>query len=169
MKTIVGWATRWSSNNFIFDSSSNYNFKKRDQLLNDLTTRYGMTNMKPVQVDLQLQISNMDGMITTKVSCLDFKQQLLSILCNDDITNLKNLVFKNEPGQDPDFNTDQLNYIHDTEWYKSAYHYYNDKYGYDSNCVICGVIFAIDKTHTDQKGKLCLESVIFSLSIFNAK
>ena len=45
----------------------------------------------------------------------------------------------------------------------TVYYYYNDKYGYDKNRVICGVIFAIDKTHTDQTGKLCLESVNFSL------
>ena len=47
--------------------------------------------------------------------------------------------------------------LHDAEWYKSAYHCYNDKYGYDKKRVICGVIFAIDKTHTDQKGKLYLK------------
>ena len=46
--TIIGWATRWNSNNVIFDSSSSYKFKKRDQLLNDLATRYDMTNMKPM-------------------------------------------------------------------------------------------------------------------------
>ena len=167
--TIIGWATRWNSNNVIFDSSSNYKFKKRDQLLNDLATKNDMTNMKPMQVDLQLQNSTMDSEITTKVSCFDFKQQLLSILRDDNIMNPKNLVFKNEPSEDPDFSGDKLMHIHDAEWYKSAYHYYNDKYGYDNKRVICGVIFAIDKTHTDQKGKLCLESVNFSLSIFNAK
>ena len=43
---IVGWATHWNSNNVIFDSSSNYKFKKHDQLLRDLATRYDMTNMK---------------------------------------------------------------------------------------------------------------------------
>ena len=88
---------------------------------------------------------------------------------DDNIMNTKNLVFKNESGEDPDFNTDQLIHILDAEWYKSAYHYYNGKYGYDKNRVICGTIFAFDKTHTDQKGKLCLESVNISLSIFNAK
>ena len=30
---------------------------------------------------------------------------------------------------------------------------------------MCGVIFAINKTHTDQKGKLCLPLVNFSLSM----
>ena len=81
---------------------------------------------------------------------------------DDNIMNPKNLVFKNEPGEDPDFNTDQLKHIHDAEWYKSAYHYYNDKYGYDNMRVICGMIFAMDKTKTDQKGR-------FSSSIFNTK
>ena len=33
---------------------------------------------------------------------------------------------------------------------------------------ICGVMFAIDETHTDQKGKLYLELVYFFISIFNA-
>ena len=88
----------------------------------------------------------------------------LSILHDDHIMNPKNLVIKNDPGKDPDFNSDKLKHIHDAEWYKSAHHYYNDKYGYDNKHVICGVIFAIDKTHTDQKGKLCLELVIFLLS-----
>ena len=35
--------------------------------------------------------------------------------------------------------------------------------------MICGIILAINKTHTDEKGKLCLESVNFSLSILNTK
>ena len=77
-----------------------------------------------------------------------------------DIMNPKNLVFKYEPGKNPDFTSYKL------KWYKSAYHYYNNKYGYDVNRVICGVIFTIDKTHTDQKGKLFLESVFFLLSAF---
>ena len=66
--TIVGWATCWNSNNVIFDSSSNCKLKKRDQLLRDLAMRNNMTNMKPMQVNLQLQNSNMDSEITTKVS-----------------------------------------------------------------------------------------------------
>ena len=58
----------------------------------------------------------MDTEITTKVSCFDFKQQLLSILRDDNIMNPNNLVFKNEPGEDPDFSSDILKHIHDTEW-----------------------------------------------------
>ena len=82
----------------------------------------------------------MESEITTKVSCFDFKQQLLSILRDDNIINPKNLVFKNEPGEDCDFTSDKLKHIHDTEWYKLSYQYYNNKYGYDKNHVICGVI-----------------------------
>ena len=87
----------------------------------------------------------MDNKITAKVSCFVFKQQLQSILRDDNIMNPKNLVFKNEPGEDPKFNPDKLKYIHDAECYKSAYHYYNDKYGYDNKRVICGVTFTINK------------------------
>ena len=82
----------------------------------------------------------MDSEITAKVLCFDFKQQLLSILRDDNIRNPKNLVFKNDPGEDPNFNTDQLKHIHDAEWYKSAYHHYYDKYGYDNKCVISYVV-----------------------------
>ena len=35
---IVGWATRWDSNNVVFDSGSSYKFNKQVQLLNDLAT-----------------------------------------------------------------------------------------------------------------------------------
>ena len=52
--TIVGWATHWNSNNVIFHSSLNYKYEKCHQLLNDLATRYDMTNMKPMQLSLQL-------------------------------------------------------------------------------------------------------------------
>ena len=92
--------------------------------------------MKHVQVDLQLQNSNTDSDITTKVSSFYFKQQLPSILRNDKIIYPKNLVFKNEPGDDCDFSSDKLKHIHDTKWYKSAYHYYNNKYGHDNKSFV---------------------------------
>ena len=57
--------------------------------------------------------------------------------------------------------------IQDGEWYKKAQLYYDNKYGIDGNRLICGTILTIDKTHTDAKGKLYLEPVNFSLSIFN--
>ena len=119
---------RWNSSDVYFDLASSYKFKKRYQVLNDLTIRYDMISMKPIQHDLQLQNNTMENEITTNVSCFDFKQQLLSMICDEDIMNPKNLVFKNEPGEEPDFDSDKLQHIHDAEWYKSAYQYYNDKY-----------------------------------------
>ena len=108
--TIVGWATHWNPNYVIFDSSSSYKFKKRDRLLHDLVIRYDITNMKPIQVDLQLQNGNMDSEITTKILCFSFKQQVLSFLSDDNIMNPKNPLFKKEPGENPDFNTYGLNF-----------------------------------------------------------
>ena len=62
----------------------------------------------------------MNSEISTKVSCFDFKQQFLSIFYDENIINPKNLVFKNELDEDPDFDSDELKHYHDTEWYKSA-------------------------------------------------
>ena len=63
---------------------------------------------------------------------------------DDNIMNPKNLAFKNDSGKDPDFHSDKLKNIHDNEWHKLAYHYYNDEHGYDRNYIICGEIFAIE-------------------------
>ena len=60
--------------------------------------------------------------ITTRVSCFDFKQQLLSI-SRDEYHESKESCIKNEPGKDPDFGSDKLKHIHDVEWYRSGYHY----------------------------------------------
>ena len=77
--TIVGWATRWNSNKVISDSSSSYKFKKRDQLLRDLAMRYDMTNMKPMQVNLQLQNSTIDSYLLSikKVNYIEFLNMLI--------------------------------------------------------------------------------------------
>ena len=72
----------------------------------------------------------MEGEITIKVSYLDIKQQLLSILCDDNIVNPTNIVFKNEPDEGFDFSIDKLKHIYVAQWYKSASDYNNNKYGY---------------------------------------
>ena len=109
----------------------------------------------------------MDSKITTEKSCFDFKQQLLSMLFVDNIKNPKNHIFKNELDEDPDYYTEKIKYFcrfewYNLAWYKLAYHYNNNKYGYDSNCIICCVIFAIDKTYTDQKGKLTSQTLFIN-------
>lgn len=62
---------------------------------------------------------------------------------------------------------DNISEVQDSMWYQSSCKYFNDKYGEDSSRIVCGIILTIDKTHTDSKGKLCLEPVDFTLSIFN--
>ena len=55
------------------------NSTKQDQQLYTLSSRYGTT---PIQYSLQLQDSMMEIEIVIKILCFDFKQQLLSILCD---------------------------------------------------------------------------------------
>ena len=95
----------------------------------------------------------------------DFKQQLLSLLRDEDLMHPDNLVLE-LPGTKPNFKSEFISEIKDGDWYHCAYNHYNDKLGIDPHRLICGIILTIDKTHTDWKGKLCLEPVQFSLSIF---
>ena len=78
----------------------------------------------------------MDSDKAAKVSSFHSKQELLSILRDDNIMNSDNILFKNNSDDNPEFGSDKLKYIHDSECYKSAYHNYNNKYGYDRNRVI---------------------------------
>ena len=48
--SIMGWATCWSSNKVIFDSSLDYKYKRRGQLLKDLATRCNMTNTGSISI-----------------------------------------------------------------------------------------------------------------------
>ena len=98
-----------------------------------------------------------------KHNIFNSNEQLLSIMRDENIMNPKTLVFKNKLGEDPDFGSDKLKYIHGAEWDLSVCHYYNIEYGYNKNRVIYGVIFAIDKAYTDQEDRLCFKSVKFSL------
>ena len=91
---IVDWAMRRNSNKVICGTSSIYKFKKLDHFLNNLATRYDMTNMKPIQCNLHQHSSNMGTEITTKESCFDFNQQLLSVLHDKNIMNQRILYSK---------------------------------------------------------------------------
>ena len=72
-----------------------------------------------------------------------------------------------EPGVHPRFDDDYISEINQGEWYQNALQYYEKKFGVEKNRVICGIILTVDETHTDSKGKLCLEPVKFSLTLFS--
>ena len=74
--------------------------------------------------------------------------------------NPSNLVLQNLPSETPNINNDVISDINDSDWYTCTYNHYNDILGINFNRVIREIISAIDKTHTDVKGKLCVEGSI---------
>ena len=108
---------------------------------------------------------------TINVTTFDFKQQLLSMLRDDELMDPGNLVLEDPCGSEHDKRmiSNEISEIQDSEWYRCAENYYEKKLGLNPYRVVCGIILTVDKTHTDAKGKLCLEPVQFSLSIFNTE
>ena len=161
---VMRWAIHWNNNKTYFDKNDVYQFQSRNVLMNHLSKLYDMQRMKPTQKTITISDVSND---TVSVTVFDFKQQLLSLLRDKELMNPSNLLLPNVPGETPNINNDIISDINDSDWYNCAYNHYNDILGINHNRVICGIILAIDKTHTDVKGKLCLEGVNFTLSIFN--
>ena len=164
---IMNWAKFWNSSK-VFFNDPNYHFYKRSVVIDRLSKLYNMENMRPSQT--QIQLDDKDGSTTiVNISTFNFQQQLLSLLRDKDLMDPTNLAIDYPLNSKPTFPRTEISEIKDSLWYENAYKYYEDTYGNDPSRLICGIILAIDKTHTDAKGKLCLESVNFSLSIFNTK
>ena len=165
---IINWAKFWNSREIYFMNSSFYTFYKRDVVIRRLSKRYDMDEMKPKTTTVNIST---DSNILRKISVtkFDFQQQVLSLLRDKDLMSPQNLVLDSEPGMIPNFQKDKISEINHSDWYECAYNHFIEQYGPNPNRVICGIILAIDKTHTDSKGKLCLESVNFTLSIFNTE
>ena len=137
-------------------------------VLRNLSKQYDMEHMQPSHIVINLsQDKSIQQNIT--VTTFDFQQQVLSLLRDKDLMSPTNLVLDTEPGTIPQFENDTISEINHSDWYHCAYNHFLEQYGPNPNRVICGIILAIDKTHIDTRGKLCLESVNFSLSIFKTE
>ena len=166
---VMAWASFWNTKKVSFQNTPSYTYYNRDVVIRKLSKRHDMDQMKPIQSKVDLFNLGEDFDQRINVTSFDFQQQVLSLLRDQDLMQPKNLVLDYEPGEKPIFKQEKISEINHSDWYESAYNHYLKIKGYDSHRVICGIVFAIDKTHTDTKGKLCLESVNFTLSIFNTQ
>ena len=173
-KEIMGWAHHYSMKKDCQLFSDSEHVKQRNVALKELQHRRDMKGMGPKVVKVNVGFIE-ENPSYIDVTVFDFKNQLLSILRNDNLMDPKNLIIdetsllgsstSSDICSGPD--VDSITEIKDTDWYKWSNDYYNKKLGVDPNRVICGIILTVDKTHTDAKGKLCLEPVQFSLSILS--
>ena len=172
---VIKWVNKWSSepntNTSVFENGKEM-FVRRDTVIKKLTKQFHLKGLYPREEKIYLtSLSNNEKeKQSLNVSVFDFKYQLLSLLRDKELMSPSNLVLDgSQPGTPPEFNQEYISEINHCEWYKNAYEYYECKFGRDKNRVICGIILTVDKTNTDAKGKLCLEPVKFSLSIFNTE
>ena len=162
-KDMLKWHVHYHSLHLVSPTSEfKSNDYNRDKFISTLENRFDMTHMRPTIQ--QVKITETESI---KVSVFDFKQQLLSILRDKDLMHPSNLVVDKMVSVANGYKSPLISDIQDGEWYLCALKHYNDLYGVDPDRLVCGVILTMDKTHTDWKGKLCLEPVQFTLSIFN--
>ena len=167
---IMKWVQKWSSesgSSSIFDNPDL--FTRRNTVIQSLSTRYQLKGLYPREEKLYLYSPSERKNHSLTISVFDFKDQLLSLLRDKELMSTSNLSLDGpEPGLHPKFD-DYISEINHGEWYQNAIQYYEKKCGPEKNRVICGIILTVDKTHTDSKGKLCLEPVKFSLTLFNTE
>lgn len=164
---IMKWARFWNAQKVFFDDVSRHRFSNRQKVLKELIEENNLHKMRPFQKEVILSDTLFESKVN--VTIFDFKQQLLSLLSDTDLMVSWNLVLPDTKPRHQHNRREFISEINHSDWYHSAHKYYEKEKGTDPNRVICGIIFAIDKTHTDTKGKLCLESVNFTLSIFNTR
>ena len=178
---IMDWALKWSANKqpslyssenktaSVFDEDSITLKKRRKTVLNQLANRFALDGLKPVTKTIELT-DYQKNIVNIEITKFDFKEQLFCLLRDPKLMSPENLVFDgNGPGDPPNFRNRWMSELNHGSWYENAYKYYETKFGSDPTRVICGIILSIDKTHTDVKGKLCLEPVKFSLTLFNTE
>jgi hypothetical protein len=96
----------------------------------------------------------------------NFLEQMYSLLMDNILMQSDNLLFHNDnpfsppPKQDPPV---LHNIKNDGSLYRNAYHKYVKNPSLD---LLCGLIFFIDSTHLSVNGRLILEPVTMTLSIF---
>ena len=107
---VIQWAMHWNNNNTYFDKNDVYQF----QSYNIFFKLYDMQCMKPTQKTIAISNTSND---TVAVKLFDFKQQLLSLLRDEELMNLSNLVPTNLPDKTPNIKNDITSDFDDSNWY----------------------------------------------------
>ncbi|NJO65564.1 MAG: hypothetical protein HC836_47990 [Richelia sp. RM2_1_2] len=123
------------------------------------------TNLRPL-TPTAIQLTLPNAKTTVNIITHDIGVSIYSLLSDKSIMQEKNLIFKDNPLEDPFARESNpcINDINDGQCYIEAYRRYCQD---PSKDVLCPLIFFIDKTHVDVRGNQTLEPVSFTLGIFN--
>ena len=138
----------------VFDS----HFTTQGCLIEKLNTRYDAHSTAPIVKTIQLESGNV-----IKVVTFDFLEMLRSLLTDPQCMSDGNLTFPDNdplkcPRKDP-----VRNELHTGLWYKDAW----KRRCTNENDFLLAIPIFIDSSNTDVFGKLKIEPVQFTLSIFN--
>ena len=169
--------------NWVNDLADNGTFKTggkiptRDKILKNLAERYNMKGIYPKETPLTLPNAGS----TINVNTFSFTHTLASLLNDPDLMKDDNFAFPdpNDPFSAPEKWTDDK---HSPEYQRQKSRKVGDLVGgrwyartYHARCdaskkeILCPIIIFVDKTHSDVKGRLTQELVMYTLGIFNQK
>jgi len=165
---IQKWA-RESYQKYDYNVATTTNNVSREYLLKKVSEKYGLKDTEPYPTDLVLRGTK------TKIKLVKKKlvPQIVSMLANENLMAEKNLLVNKDTGSlfgpppepSADFLYDDVN---TGSVYRSAYKELCEKQYPDGiPRILLALILFADGTHTDFFGRLCLEPVTFTLSIFN--
>ena len=159
-KDIWEWARKWSLRDVDFSNSCN-----RKTVLKNLKERYGHKDICEPKIETTLLPALQEPATVVR---FDFLEQVYSLLSDTELMKDDNLLFRdNSPFTPPPHNispTEHLSDINDGKLYKDAYKKYILN---PQREVLCPLILFIDKTFVDQKSRLTLEPLAFTLGIFD--
>jgi hypothetical protein len=139
---------------------------KRTPLLRELTKRFNLGGLKPIQTSVWLPNAGVHLNVTTH----DAQEAIVSLLMDPELMKDENLLFFN---QDNPFAPPAAGPLPEDHLFADINTGQDMRDGYNFHCKIRGrdilvpIMFFIDKTHTDLHGNLCQEPVSFTLGILN--
>ena len=171
---ITGWV-KDNADNGTFNSGGK--LPTRDKILKNLANRYHMKGLKPKEDELILPNAG----CKIKVNTFSFTETLKSLLTDPELMKDENFAFPdpNDPFSAPEKWTDdkdspqyqqqknrKVGDLVGGRWYARTYHARCDA---SKKEILCPIIIFVDKTHSDVKGRLTQEPVMYTLGIFNQK
>jgi hypothetical protein len=138
------------------------NIPERENFVNNLINQFDFNLLEPMSRQITLPGSK----ATIEIILHDFLASFYTLLCDEELMHISNLLLDEDniykPPEKPTSNS-QIDDINTGEVWHSAYSKYVKIKNKD---ILCPIIFFIDKTHTDNNGRLCIEQVRFTLGIF---
>lgn len=133
---------------------------KRKDVIHALDERYATKNIKPKTTRLHLPSGKEVNVVTH-----DFYMAIFSLLTDKQLVKEENLLLDlDEPWKPLVDNEEIIGDLHTGLLYKNGWKEYCKS---DMKDVLAGLMFYIDKTHTDVQGKLPVEPVSLTISPFN--